>query len=139
MVRLRRRPQPRTRHAVWNRRRRTWRFNGSPNVAVCCEHTNDSAPHADGLQLTANPPASTSVFGAVAPSPFSLPLVRQSGGSIRQLMTVPVSNSLCPSQQRAFDWCIATLPAGNIFRLWSKTGRGRTTVLRRLHEKLGGT
>ena len=46
--------------------------------------------------------------------------------------------SLCPAQQRAYDWCLAALPAGNIFHCWSHTGRGRTTLLRQLHAKLGG-
>ena len=54
-------------------------------------------------------------------------------------MTSHAKNSLCPAQQKAYDWCLSSLSAGTIFHFWSKTGYGRTTVLRRLHEKLGGT
>jgi cytidylate kinase len=46
--------------------------------------------------------------------------------------------ALSPSQQRALEWFLAALPAGNIFHCWTKTGRGRTTVLRELHRQLGG-
>jgi len=45
---------------------------------------------------------------------------------------------LCPSQQRAFDWFVSALPLGSVFHCWARSGRGRTTVLRALHEKLGG-
>ncbi len=47
-------------------------------------------------------------------------------------------NSLSPSQREAYDGIVAALPAGHIFELRAKTGRGRTTVLQALHATLGG-
>ena len=48
------------------------------------------------------------------------------------------SITLCPTQQAAYGALVAALPAGNIFDLWSKPGRGRSTVLAALHASLGG-
>ncbi len=42
---------------------------------------------------------------------------------------MPVPDELSPVQRDAYDRLVATLPAGNIFELRSKPGRGRTTVL----------
>jgi ATP-dependent 26S proteasome regulatory subunit len=47
-------------------------------------------------------------------------------------------NQLCPAQKRAFDSLLAGLQLGSILRVWGGTGRGKTTVLRRLHEEVGG-
>jgi transitional endoplasmic reticulum ATPase len=49
-------------------------------------------------------------------------------------MTVQLS----PSQQRAYDELRRLLPLGNIFVLAGNDGAGRTTILRRLHEEIGG-
>src|ERR1041384_2173742 len=43
-----------------------------------------------------------------------------------------------PAQNRAFDALISGLQIGSILRLWGGTGRGKTTVLRLVHEKTGG-
>jgi ATPase family protein associated with various cellular activities (AAA) len=51
-------------------------------------------------------------------------------------MTVP--EQLCPTQRHAYDQLVAALPAGNIFEVRCKPGRGRTTVLSTLHTALGG-
>ena len=45
---------------------------------------------------------------------------------------------LCPSQKRAFDLLSAGIQIGAILRVWSGTGRGKTTVLRELHRQAGG-
>ena len=45
---------------------------------------------------------------------------------------------LCPAQKRAFDYLKAGLQLGTILRLWSGTGRGKTTILRELHQQTGG-
>ena len=45
---------------------------------------------------------------------------------------------LCPAQKAAFDSLSAGLQVGAILRLWSGIGRGKTTVLRELHKKVGG-
>jgi ATP-dependent 26S proteasome regulatory subunit len=45
---------------------------------------------------------------------------------------------LCPAQQRVFDNLSADLEAGNVFVVAGDTGMGKTTVLRQLHEKVGG-
>ncbi len=52
-------------------------------------------------------------------------------------MSNPTSR-LCSVQQKAYDWLLEVVPIGNIFHFWSKTGRGRTTVLSQLHGELGG-
>jgi tRNA A37 threonylcarbamoyladenosine biosynthesis protein TsaE len=51
-------------------------------------------------------------------------------------MTEP--NALCPAQQVALDGLLAALPAGNVFELRGKAGRGKTTILRELHRRVGG-
>jgi len=45
---------------------------------------------------------------------------------------------LCPAQKRASDALGTGVGAGSILRLWSGTGRGKTTVLRELHRQAGG-
>src|SRR5437016_618692 len=45
---------------------------------------------------------------------------------------------LCPAQKRAFDSLLAGVQLGSILRVWGGTGRGKTTVLRELHKKVGG-
>src|SRR5882672_4027169 len=46
--------------------------------------------------------------------------------------------NLCPAQKKALDYLSAGLQIGSIHRLWSGTGRGKTTVLRELHKQVGG-
>ena len=48
------------------------------------------------------------------------------------------AESLSPSQQEAYNRLVAALPAGIVFELRSKPGRGRTTLLRTLHAAMGG-
>src|SRR5712671_6337366 len=48
------------------------------------------------------------------------------------------SVQLCPAQKRAFDLLLAGVEIGSILRVWSGTGRGKTTVLRELHKQVGG-
>ena len=45
---------------------------------------------------------------------------------------------LCPAQKRAFDSLLTGVRVGSILRLWGGTGRGKTTVLRQLHQQTGG-
>src|SRR6266850_7547680 len=45
---------------------------------------------------------------------------------------------LCPAQQRALDGLSTGLKVGLILRLRSGVGRGKTTVLRELHQQVGG-
>lgn len=45
---------------------------------------------------------------------------------------------LCPSQQRAFDGLTSSLAHNNILVLSGDTGMGKTTVLRAVHQKVGG-
>src|SRR5690349_12182505 len=47
-------------------------------------------------------------------------------------------SNLCPAQQSAFEGLSHGLEVGTILRLWGGVGRGKTTVLRQLHEKVGG-
>jgi uridine kinase len=49
-----------------------------------------------------------------------------------------MSVQLCPVQQTAFDALLKKLSLGSVFDLHGNTGRGKTTVLRRLHQQLGG-
>jgi len=49
------------------------------------------------------------------------------------------SLELCPAQQRTFDHLTAGLEIGSILRAWGGVGRGKTTVLRKLHREIGGT
>lgn len=48
------------------------------------------------------------------------------------------SHTLCPAQQRAFDYLRSGLKVGSILRVWGGTGRGKTTILRELHRETGG-
>jgi len=45
---------------------------------------------------------------------------------------------LSPAQREAYTRLTQLLPASNVFELRSKTGAGRTTVLRALHGTVGG-
>ncbi len=45
---------------------------------------------------------------------------------------------LCPAQKRAFDLLMVGVQLGSILRVWGGTGRGKTTILRELHKRLGG-
>ena len=45
---------------------------------------------------------------------------------------------LCPAQQSVLDYLLRGLHIGSIFRVWGGTGRGKTTVLKQLHERTGG-
>jgi cytidylate kinase len=45
---------------------------------------------------------------------------------------------LSPSQRAVYEALTAALPAGNVFELRAKPGRGRSTVLSALHAALGG-
>ncbi len=45
---------------------------------------------------------------------------------------------LCPAQQSALESLMKGLPIGSIFRLWGGVGRGKTTVLRQVHQQIGG-
>jgi predicted ATPase len=53
-------------------------------------------------------------------------------------MSKKSSAQLCPEQQRTFDSLSAGLQIGSILRLWGGVGRGKTTILRELHTRLGG-
>lgn len=48
------------------------------------------------------------------------------------------ATKLCPAQQRALDGLWTGLKVGLILRLWGGVGRGKTTVLRELHQQVGG-
>jgi len=53
-------------------------------------------------------------------------------------MKNPLNVVLCPAQQRALDLALAAFQLGSILRISGGTGRGKTTVLRQLHSKIGG-
>src|SRR5437016_3581030 len=53
-------------------------------------------------------------------------------------MSAEANIQLCPAQKRAFDAISLGLPLGSVFYFTGKTGRGKTTVLRHLHQKTGG-
>jgi predicted AAA+ superfamily ATPase len=45
---------------------------------------------------------------------------------------------LCPAQYSALESVLRGLPIGSIFRVWGGVGRGKTTVLRQVHQQTGG-
>ncbi len=45
---------------------------------------------------------------------------------------------LCPVQQSALESVMRGLQIGSIFRVWGGVGRGKTTVLRQVHQQTGG-
>jgi transitional endoplasmic reticulum ATPase len=45
---------------------------------------------------------------------------------------------LCPAQQSALNLLLKGLQIGSIFRLWGGVGRGKTSVLKNLHQQTGG-
>jgi shikimate kinase len=49
-----------------------------------------------------------------------------------------MTTQLCPAQQRAFDRLVSALPDASVFVLSGSTGAGKTTVLRALHQRIGG-
>lgn len=53
-------------------------------------------------------------------------------------VSTQTNNKLCPAQQRAFDSLMAGVQLGSIVRLGSGLGRGKTTLLRELHSRVGG-
>lgn len=53
-------------------------------------------------------------------------------------MSTENSSDLCPVQQKAFDWFLYAAEIGNVLHCWCRMGRGRSTVLGRLHHTLGG-
>jgi ATP-dependent 26S proteasome regulatory subunit len=48
------------------------------------------------------------------------------------------SGQLCPAQQNALASLLKGLPIGSIFRVWGGVGRGKTTVLKEVHQQTGG-
>ncbi len=53
-------------------------------------------------------------------------------------MTKQSDIQLCPAQKRVFDSLLGGIQVGSILRVWSGTGRGKTTILRELHGRVGG-
>ena len=45
---------------------------------------------------------------------------------------------LCPAQQSVLESLLKGLPIGSIFRVWGGIGRGKTTVLKEVHQRTGG-
>jgi predicted AAA+ superfamily ATPase len=58
--------------------------------------------------------------------------------SLLRVLVMDKLETLCPAQQQAYDWFVQAAPIGTIFHFWTRTGRGRSTVLRHLHKTLGG-
>lgn len=48
------------------------------------------------------------------------------------------SVQLCPAQQAMFDSLMQGLQIGSIFHVWGGAGRGKTTVLKEVHQQIGG-
>src|SRR5882757_3748084 len=46
--------------------------------------------------------------------------------------------TLTPTQQSAFDGLLSGISAGDVVVLRGDSGRGKTTILRKAHAKLGG-
>src|SRR6187200_145473 len=49
-----------------------------------------------------------------------------------------MADQLCPAQERAFAGLMTGIQHGSLLLLHGGGGMGRTTVLRRLHEEVGG-
>ena len=49
-----------------------------------------------------------------------------------------MADSLCPSQQQAFDGFLKHLPLHHVFILSGTAGVGKTTLLQAVHHRLGG-
>jgi ATP-dependent 26S proteasome regulatory subunit len=64
-------------------------------------------------------------------------LIYSSSREIR-FMSKHSAAKLCPSQKSAFEGLSSGLEVGTILRLWGGIGRGKTTVLKELHRKVGG-
>jgi ATP-dependent 26S proteasome regulatory subunit len=45
---------------------------------------------------------------------------------------------LCPAQQNALESLLCGLQIGSIFRVWGGVGRGKSTVLKEVHQQTGG-
>jgi hypothetical protein len=52
--------------------------------------------------------------------------------------STPIDLRLCPAQARAYDHLATALNVGSILRLSSGPGRGKTTILKELHQQIGG-
>jgi hypothetical protein len=48
-------------------------------------------------------------------------------------------DQLSAAQREVYDKILAALPAGNVFELRCKAGRGRSTILTHLHAAVGRT
>lgn len=46
--------------------------------------------------------------------------------------------TLCPSQQTAYELLKTALPIGNVFVVYGATGFGKTLLLQKAHQELGG-
>jgi transitional endoplasmic reticulum ATPase len=57
-----------------------------------------------------------------------------------QILSMPTNSKtqLCPAQQSALESLLKGLSIGSIFRVWGGVGRGKTTVLREVHQQTGG-
>jgi ATP-dependent 26S proteasome regulatory subunit len=53
-------------------------------------------------------------------------------------MSNATSTALSPTQQQAFEILLQVLPTGHVFELHGPVGVGKSTVLRQLHQQLGG-
>jgi hypothetical protein len=58
--------------------------------------------------------------------------------TMRSMSAVAGPESLSPTQRLAHDQLVAASPAGSIFEVRCKPGRGRTTVLAAVRAALGG-
>jgi len=81
--------------------------------------------------------------GRSGPSKRSSLLLRILGVGIicrhlTSFMANPCTTQLCPAQKGTFDHLSAGLQVGSIVRLWDGVGRGKTTILKKLHKQVGG-
>src|SRR5438067_109455 len=53
-------------------------------------------------------------------------------------MSNPSAVQRCPAQKRTFDHLSSALQAGSLVHLWGGVGRGKTTMLKELHQQIGG-
>ncbi len=54
-------------------------------------------------------------------------------------LSQPEKAELCPAQQRAIRELADAIDRGGACVLWSGAGLGKTTILRELHRRVGGT
>ncbi|NOT62650.1 MAG: AAA family ATPase [Acidobacteria bacterium] len=50
-----------------------------------------------------------------------------------------MSLTLCPQQQASYDQLLNSLPKGNVFVLYGRSGAGKTSLLKRLQQEHGGS